>query len=289
MRFNTNINNVKCIEWGLNATQGALFDLLNQLASWASTVIINDVVYYHISKNKIIEELPLFFRKRDCVYRNLKILKNKKLINHVFLGGKDLVCLTDSGKSWNCFNSNDLGNSSVLNPSLGSKTETPSGLKPTYNSTSIINNTPYIPQADNEKQNKNEIENKKELERGGVDIEKLKKVESKEVCDMFLQWLEDWRMMWSKKTDNHGRPLNMHQGKIDRNMCNLLRIPKSNRIDALNYCLDLSTMSIKERSRIKQSNNNNCGGYQVKNNEPVKLESSEDRKRRIKATREPLI
>ncbi|UFK42252.1 hypothetical protein [Mannheimia haemolytica] len=70
MRFSTYINNAKCLEWNLNANQGALFDLLNQAPAWAKEIIIDGVVYYWVSRNAVIEELPLFYSKPDTVYRH---------------------------------------------------------------------------------------------------------------------------------------------------------------------------------------------------------------------------
>ena len=53
MRFSTYINNAKCLEWKLNANQGALFDLLNQASSWAKEIVIEGKVYYWVSRNEI--------------------------------------------------------------------------------------------------------------------------------------------------------------------------------------------------------------------------------------------
>lgn len=133
MRIITHINNVKCLEWGLTANQGALFDLINQLQSWAETVLIGNEVYYWASKNMICKEIPLFFAKPDAVYRNLKILQEKGLIDYIKLDVKDCIRLTQKGKEWN----------SGLNPSDVSKPEEPrfqtrgaSVSNPTYNITS---------------------------------------------------------------------------------------------------------------------------------------------------------
>lgn len=114
MRFNTYINNSKCLEWELNASQGALFDLLNQLSSWADDVVIDGEVYYFIAKSKILQELPLFYSKIDTVYRHLKILNNKGLIIYKKDGIRDLVKLTTKGKEWNNSEMNPikLGNES---------------------------------------------------------------------------------------------------------------------------------------------------------------------------------
>ena len=101
MRFNTSINNVKCLEWGINANQGALFDLLYQASSWADTVILDNEVYYHVSRNLVIEELPLYYDKPDTVYRHLKDLDKKGLIVYRKEGKNDIMKLTEKGKEWN--------------------------------------------------------------------------------------------------------------------------------------------------------------------------------------------
>ena len=101
MRYFTNINNVKCLEWGLNVNQGALFDLLNQASSWADTYIIDNEVFYHVSRNLVLKELPLFYVKDDTVYRNLKDLQEKDLIEYKKVGKKDVIRLTEKGKEWN--------------------------------------------------------------------------------------------------------------------------------------------------------------------------------------------
>lgn len=147
MRYHSRINYVKCDEWGLNVVQGALFDLLNESSSWAKTHIIGNEVYYWVSRNKVLEELPVVFKRSDTVYRNLKILAEKELIVYVKEGVKDLIMLTEKGKTWNSKIHSEKNPSKVKtsensekNPSkLGKKSEnTPENtdLNPTYKDTS---------------------------------------------------------------------------------------------------------------------------------------------------------
>ena len=153
MRFSTYINNQKSLEWGLNANQAALFDLLNQASSWAEEVVVDGVVYYWVSRNKVIEELPLFYKTGDTVYRHFSELNEKGLI--VYLkqgkhGDKDLIRLTEKGKSWNEFRPEQTRDNSEINPNkqpeLGNKSEITrkqirdnSEINPTNNNTNYKN------------------------------------------------------------------------------------------------------------------------------------------------------
>ena len=121
MRYSTYINNQKCIEWSLNAAQGALFDLINQAHSWASPIIVDGVVYYWMSRNAVITQLPLFYKKSDTVYRHFTALSEKGLIDYAKQGNKDLVRLTEKGKTWNEFNPDSNNPNSDLNPNNNSK------------------------------------------------------------------------------------------------------------------------------------------------------------------------
>lgn len=116
MRFTTVINNVKCLEWGLNANQGAVFDLFNQMASWAQATILDGVTYYWISRERVVEELPLYCQKTDTVYRYFKDFAEKGLIIYQKIGNQDLVSITEKGAEWNSVRSD-------LNPTLGNQSE----------------------------------------------------------------------------------------------------------------------------------------------------------------------
>lgn len=151
MRFSSYINNQRCLEWGLNANQGALFDLLNQASSWAEEVVIDGIVYYWVSRNEVIKELPLFYSKSDTVYRHFKDLAEKGLVEYQKLEGKDLIRLTEKGKTWNEFSSDFNPNNSETDPTLGNKSEKTrieirksSDLNPTNNNTNNKNTNDHI-------------------------------------------------------------------------------------------------------------------------------------------------
>ncbi|OOF85105.1 hypothetical protein [Rodentibacter ratti] len=123
MRYSTYINNQKCLDWGLNANQGALFDLLNQAVSWAKPINLHGQVFYWVSREKVIEELPLFYSKPDTVYRHFKELDEKGLVVYQKYDDMDLIALTEKGKTWNEFDLHAVSNISDSNPTLGNKSE----------------------------------------------------------------------------------------------------------------------------------------------------------------------
>lgn len=116
MRYSIYINAVKCQEWGLTLSQGALFDLLNQSSSWAKHFDIGGELFFWVSRNMVIDEIPLAYNKPDTVYRAFKELSEKGLIIHIKKGQKDLIRLTTKGKEWNAKNSD-------LNPNIGNESE----------------------------------------------------------------------------------------------------------------------------------------------------------------------
>ncbi|EFM95276.1 hypothetical protein appser10_21360 [Actinobacillus pleuropneumoniae serovar 10 str. D13039] len=131
-------------EWGINITQGALVDLINQASSWAKAVVIDGVTYYWMSFGKVCEELPAVFSKEDTVYRQYKVLKEKGIIEHFKMDGKDYVRLTEKGCEWNKFESI---RESEKNPRVGKKSEQgrkkireSSEKNPTDNNTNYKNN-----------------------------------------------------------------------------------------------------------------------------------------------------
>ena len=157
MRFSTYLNNAKCMEWKINAQQGILFALLYEAPAWAKEEIIENRTYYFVSRNLILEELPMFFEKSDTVYRNLKVLQEKGLIEYIKQGKKDLIKITAKGKTWNEFkdnnseknpnseqnsekNPNNLGKKSEKESKNSEKNPTNNNTIYNYNNTNILNN-----------------------------------------------------------------------------------------------------------------------------------------------------
>ena len=165
MRFSTTLNNQKCMEWELNATQGVLIALLYEANAWANEEIIDDKTYYFVSRNLILKELPMFFEKADTVYRNLKVLAEKGIIEYIRHKGMDLIRLTEKGKSWNFIESNsekspNFNNNSEKNPSeFGKKSENNSEKNPTNKDTNIPKDISKNNKEKNKKEKKpNEIQ-----------------------------------------------------------------------------------------------------------------------------------
>lgn len=152
MRFSITLNNVKCTEWQLNASESILFSLLYDASSWAKEIIKDEKAYYFVSRKLITKELPMFFEKEDTVYRNFKKLVDKGLIEYVKKEKMDLVRITEKGKSWNKFEENseknpNIDKNSEKNPSkFGKKSEKEaknSEKNPTYNNINIYNNNKF--------------------------------------------------------------------------------------------------------------------------------------------------
>ena len=225
MRYFTNINNIKCLEWGLNANQGALFDLLNQASSWAETHIIDNEVFYHVSRNLVLEELPLFFTKSDTVYRNFIDLQEKGLIEYKKVGKKDVIKLTEKGKCWNA----KLGNKSEKKAEHGNESEKTrneirknSDSNPTnnnINNNNIIDNNIYSLVIDyfNKKTGKKYRANTK-------DIQKLIKARIKEeyTIEDFYKVIDNKVKTWlhDKKMSYYLRPKTLFAGDNFQNYLN---------------------------------------------------------------------
>lgn len=101
MQFTLLINQVKALEWGLNAQQSMLFAFIYELSSWADAIDVDGETYYRLSKGKIIRELPLLTDKPDTAYRLLKQLEAAGLIALGLANHEMAVAITDKGRMWN--------------------------------------------------------------------------------------------------------------------------------------------------------------------------------------------
>lgn len=101
MQFTITMNQVKALEWGLNAQQALLFAFVYECPSWAKPVRTEGGIFYALSKAKILEELPLLTDKPDTAYRLLKQLEVAGVIELSHTAGITLVRLTDKGREWN--------------------------------------------------------------------------------------------------------------------------------------------------------------------------------------------
>ena len=100
MKYSLYINQPKAVELGLNVSQALMFDLITGVHVWAQDIIVDGEVYYWVARSKICEELPILNLKPDTAYRHLKALREIGLIEHIKKGKKDLIRVTDLGRSY---------------------------------------------------------------------------------------------------------------------------------------------------------------------------------------------
>lgn len=120
MQLSIYINQERMIEWDLNLTQASLVGILTQAPTWAKHTTIDSKLFFWVSKTAVMTELPAIYRTKDAVYRALKLLEERGLIEYVKQGDKDMVCLTEEIKKWNI---KQQDANSEEKPNLGKKTE----------------------------------------------------------------------------------------------------------------------------------------------------------------------
>ena len=134
MKYNINLNLLKMQEHNLNVNQWCILDIISVAPIWCEIVIFRETSYFWISRTKILEELKALDLKEDTIYRHLKSLKELGFIEYEKDHKKDLIILTELGKS--------LFINSEINPTkLGNKSENNSEINPTYKDTRIYKNT----------------------------------------------------------------------------------------------------------------------------------------------------
>ena len=148
IRYSLHIDQARSLIFGLNLSEAILTDYISKTIgrNWVETVQVKGINYYWISRNKIIEEIPLLTTKPDTVYNLLKSLKDKGVIFYIKEGTKDLVRMTDSADDWgkqikDSENFPTIFKNSEKNPSyVGKKSESYSEKNPTYNNIKNNNN-----------------------------------------------------------------------------------------------------------------------------------------------------
>lgn len=101
MQYTITISQARAKEWELNAQQALLFAFVYEVPSWANAVTTDEGVFFALSKLKVIEELPLLTDKPDTVYRMLRALRDKGLIDLSSTKDITLIRLTDKARAWN--------------------------------------------------------------------------------------------------------------------------------------------------------------------------------------------
>jgi hypothetical protein len=135
MRYSSQIDNVKSLEWGLNLQEAYVFSFLYSAPSWASEVILKGNVYYFVSRNLACKEIALYTDKPDTMYRCYKALESKGVVKFIKIEGKDCVMITKKGKVWNTKIESESDYSENYPNKLGKLSETDSENNPTYKST----------------------------------------------------------------------------------------------------------------------------------------------------------
>ncbi len=100
MKYNGNINYIKCLEFGLNLSQWAVMDLMTHLSTWAEWKDIDGEIYYYLSTQKMTQELPLISENKNTFLKILKNLKEKELIEHKIYWNKWYYKLSEKWKTF---------------------------------------------------------------------------------------------------------------------------------------------------------------------------------------------
>ena len=146
MKYTITLNQPLMIKYDLNMTKWCMLDILSVAPTWSDIIVVDNKPYYHISRNKIVDELKALDLKPDTVYRYLKELAENGFILYIKKDGKDLITFTQKAK--NLFrenhsekNPNSYENSENFPNKLGKKSENHSEKNPTYKDTRIYKNT----------------------------------------------------------------------------------------------------------------------------------------------------
>lgn len=101
MKYTLYINQVMAEKLGItNISQAIIFDCLTTASTWATPETMDGEIYYWVARQYLVKELPLLNLKPDTVYRYLKALAALKVIDYTKKGKKDLIRVTELGKTY---------------------------------------------------------------------------------------------------------------------------------------------------------------------------------------------
>ena len=138
MKYNITLNQPAMIEYNLNVAKFVILDVLSVAPTWCNPVVKENEVYFWVARQKISEELKAFDYKPNTIFKYLKELNTLGFIDYIKDGKKDLIRLTNKGKS--IFTAMLEKNPDYY---VGKKSEESLEKNPTYNNTNNHNNTSY--------------------------------------------------------------------------------------------------------------------------------------------------
>ncbi len=237
MKYTITLNQPLMIKYNLNMTKWCMLDILSIAPTWSDVIVVDNKPYYHISRNKIVDELKALDLKPDTVYRYLKELTENGFILYIKKDGKDLITFTQKAK--NLFrenhsekNPNSYENSENFPNKLGKKSENHSEKNPTYKYTRINKNTNIKERESNSNYTNANFEEEKNIPHS---FSKDEKLNSREVIEAYkekisnkhgdIQEPSSFNQIALKKTDipkmligidNYAKALKLTNTKVEK-------------------------------------------------------------------------
>ncbi len=85
MKYQPTFDQVICKDFGFNAADGMLIDLIISAATWCKSIVVDDREYYYLAQSKIVDELPCVFGSTQAVRRSTKRINGVLDIHQVGL------------------------------------------------------------------------------------------------------------------------------------------------------------------------------------------------------------
>ncbi|MBF7065766.1 hypothetical protein [Aliarcobacter butzleri] len=237
MKYTITLNQPLMIKYNLNMTKWCMLDILSIAPTWSDVIVVDNKPYYHISRNKIVDELKALDLKADTVYRYLKELTENGFILYIKKDGKDLITFTQKAK--NLFrenhsekNPNSYENSENFPNKLGKKSENHSEKNPTYKDTRINKNTNIKERESNSNSTNVNFEDEKNIP---LSFSKDEKLNPREVIEAYrekisqrhsnIQEPSSFNQIALKKTDipkmligidNYAKALKLTNTKVEK-------------------------------------------------------------------------